>query len=88
MALVIVILVLLLTVAFFYLKCSMMQSFMTLWSAVLATIVAFSYYEGIAELLISRGQALNWALMGSFTLLFIVTFAIVRAISNFLIPSA
>ena len=88
MALVIVILVLLLTVAFFYLKCSIMQSFMTLGSAVLATIVAFSYYEGIAELLISRGQALNWALMGSFTLLFIVTFAIVRAISNFLIPSA
>ena len=88
MALVIVILVLLLTVAFFYLKCSMMQSFMTLWSAILATIVAFSYYELVAELLISRGQALNWALMGCFALLFIVTFAIVRVISDFLIPSA
>ena len=56
MALVIVILVLLLTLAFFYLKCSMMQSLMTLWSAVLATIVTFSYYEWVAELFMS----LNW----------------------------
>ena len=48
MTLAIVILVLLLTLAFFYLKCSMMQSFMTLGSAVLATIIAFIYYEFMA----------------------------------------
>jgi len=87
MTLVIVILVLLLTLAFFYLKCSMMQSFMTLGSAVLATIIAFSYYEFVAELFISRGQGLDWALVGCFTVLFIAAFAAFRSISDFLIPS-
>ena len=70
MALVIVILALLSTLAFFYLKCSMMQSLMTLWSAVLATIIAFSYYEWVAELLISRGYGMNVASSGCFILLF------------------
>lgn len=85
MALVIVILVLLLTLAFFYLKCSMMQSFMTLWSALLATIVTFSYYEWVANFFISRGYGLDWASCGCFMLLFIVVFASLRSISEFLI---
>ena len=82
---VIVILVLLLTLAFFYLKCSMMQSFMTLCSAVLATIIVFSYYEWVAELLISRGYILQWAHFACFLLVFIVAFAVFRSISDFLI---
>ena len=80
---VIVILVLSLTVAFFYLKCSMMQSFMTLWSAVIATIITFSYYEWLADLLISRGSGLNWALFGCFLVAFIVIFAVLRSASEF-----
>ena len=88
MVLALVILALLLTLAFFYLKCSMMQSFMTLWSAVLATIIAFSYYELIADLFISRGFGLDWALFGCFTLIFIVVFASLRSISEFLFPAA
>ena len=87
MALVIVILVLLLSVAFFYLKCSMMQSFMTLGSAVLATIVAFSYYEWVANLFISRGYGLDWALCGCFALLFIAIFALLRSASELLIST-
>ncbi len=87
MSLVIVILVLLLTLAFFYLKCSMMQSLMTLWSAVLTTIVAFSYYEWVANLFISRGYAPNFALCGSFTLLFVVIFASLRSLSELLITT-
>lgn len=87
MALVIVILVLLLTLAFFYLKCSMMQSFATLWSTILSTIIAFSYYEWAAEFFISRGYALNWVLAGCFSVLFIVVFAVLRSISEVLIPS-
>jgi len=88
MALLIVILVLLLTLAFFYLKCSMMQSFMTLWSAILATIIAFSYYELVAGLFISRGYGLDWASMGCFTILFVAAFAVFRVISDFLIPDS
>ena len=87
MSLVIVILVLLLTLAFFYLKCSMMQSLMTLWSAVLTTIVVFSYYEWVANLFISRGYAPNFALCGSFTLLFVVIFASLRSLSELLIST-
>jgi hypothetical protein len=83
MALVIVILALLSTLVFFYLKCSMMQSLMTLWSAVLATIIAFSYYEWVAELLISRGYGMNVASSGCFILLFVVVFASLRALSEF-----
>lgn len=87
MALVIVILVLILTMAFFHLKCSLMQSFMTLWSAILATILTFSYYEWTANLLISRGYALDWALCGCFTLLFIVAFALLRSLSELVIAA-
>ena len=87
MALVIVILVLILTMAFFHLKCSLMQSFMTLWSAILATILTFSYYEWTANLLISRGYALDWALCGCFMLLFIVAFALLRSLSELVIAA-
>lgn len=88
MALIIVLLAVIGTVVFFYLKCSVMQSFMTLWASILATIVAFSYYEGIANLLISRGQVLDIALCISFVVLFFVVFAILRAASEFLIISS
>ena len=87
MALVIVILVLLLTLAFFYLKCSMMQSIITLWSAVVAMIVAFSYYELVADLFISRGYGPDWASFGSFLIVFIVTFGVLRSASEFLFKS-
>ena len=85
MALVIVILVLLLTLAFFYLKCSMMQSLLTLWSAILSTIIAFSSYEFMAELFISRSFGLDWALLSCFTLIFVVIFAVLYSFSDFLI---
>jgi len=85
MALVIVILVLLLTLAFFYLKCSVMQSVMMLWSAILTTIITFSYYEWVAEFLISRGYALQWAQFACFLAVFIVAFAVLRLVSDLLI---
>ncbi|MHC5084434.1 MAG: hypothetical protein ACYSOV_02395 [Planctomycetota bacterium] len=51
MALVIVILALLSTLAFFYLKCSMMQSLMTLWSAcfILLFVVVFASLRALSE---------------------------------------
>ena len=88
MATVIVILVLLSTVAFFYLKCPIMQSLTTLWSAVLATIVSFNYYESVAELLISRGYGLQWAHAGCFVILFIVVFVLLRSLVEYLITAS
>lgn len=78
MTLVIVILAMVLTLAYFYLKCSMMQSFLMLWSAILATIITFSYYEWTAEFLISRGMGLNWAQCGCFIALFVTALATLR----------
>ena len=85
MALVMVLLVLGLTLAFFYLKCTMMQSLMMLWASVVSTILAFSFYESLAGLLISRGYGLQWAHVGSYVLVFIVTFAVLRSVSELLI---
>jgi len=79
MTLVMVLLVLILTLAYFHLKCTMMQSLITLWSSVTATILAFSFYERIAELFISRGFGLQWAQVGSYVIVFIAAFAILRA---------
>jgi hypothetical protein len=79
MALVIVLLVLILTLAFFYLKCTMMQSLITLWSSVVSTIVVFSFYEKVALLFISRGAGLQWAHAGAYVIVFIATFAVLRA---------
>ncbi|MEN8127054.1 MAG: CvpA family protein [Planctomycetota bacterium] len=85
MALVIVLLVLVLTFAFFHLKCTMMQSFVMLWSSVVSTILAFSFYEFVAELLVSRGYGLQWAHCGSYLVVFIAGFALLRTVSEFLI---
>jgi hypothetical protein len=85
MALVMVLLVLALTLAFFYLKCSMMQSLMLLWASVVSTILTFSFYESVAGLLISRGYGLQWAHVGVYVLIFIVAFAVLRSVSELLI---
>lgn len=85
MALVMILLVLILTLAFFYLKCTMMQSLITLWSAVVSTILAFSFYENAADLFISRGYGLQWALVGSYVVLFIVSFAVLRSACEYLV---
>ena len=84
MALVIVLLVLALTLAFFHLKCTMMQSFVMLWSSVVATILALSYYEVVAGLFISRGYVLQWAHFGCYLIIFIACFALLRSGCEFL----
>jgi hypothetical protein len=85
MALIMVLLVLTLTLAFFYLKCTMMQSLITLWSSVMATILTFSFYENVAALFISRGYGLQWAIFGSYVIVFIAGFAVLRSACEYLI---
>ena len=81
----IILIVLIGTMAFFYLKCSMMQSLITLWSSVLALVLAFSYYETIAELFVTRGVGLQWAHAGAILLVFLASFAILRTLSDLFI---
>lgn len=81
-ATVITILIILLTLAHFYLKCSLVASFSTLMAAVIATVLAFSYHEAASNLFLSRGVGLDWAMAGCYVLIFVLGFAILRALSD------
>lgn len=81
----IVILVMLLILGYFYLKCSVMASLSTLIILLIATILTFSYYEKLAELFVSRGYGVQWAHMGCFILIFVLSFALLRALRDLLV---
>lgn len=85
MATAIIIIVILLTLAHFYLKCSMMTSFSTMLASIFAMIIAFTYYEKLAELFVSRGYGVNWAHFGCFVLAFVLGFALMRALADLLV---
>ncbi|AQT69338.1 Colicin V production protein [Anaerohalosphaera lusitana] len=78
-------LITILCVAQFYLKNSLLKSVATLLSALIALITAFGFYEPLAETLISRGYGVEWAQPGCFILLFAITFAVARILSDFMI---
>jgi len=80
-----VIIIILLCVAYFYLKCSSLESFATVISAVFAVITALSYYEPLANFLLARGYLGQWAHTGCCLLLFVFTFAIIRTLTDYLI---
>ena len=68
-----------------YLKSTLLKSFMTLMSALLACIITFTYFEKLAGLLLSYGYGGQWAHPGIFILLFLLTFAFFVSISEKLI---
>jgi hypothetical protein len=88
MATALIILIIILTLAYFYLKCSVMSSFSTLLVAVFAIIIAFTWYEKVTGLFISRGYGVDWVHFGSFLLLFILAFAVLRAMADLLIGTS
>ena len=51
MATAIILIVVLLTMAYFHLKCSVMSAFSTLMSGVIASVLALNYFEILADLL-------------------------------------
>jgi hypothetical protein len=87
MAIILILIVLIGSIAFFYLKCSLMQSVSMFWASIMATVVAFSFYEVIASQLISRGYTLDWALFGCFLICFIVTLVAIKVGLDYLVPS-
>jgi hypothetical protein len=50
--------------------------------------VSFNYYELVAGLLISRGYGLQWAHTGCFVILFIVVFALLRSLVEYLVTAS
>ncbi len=66
------------TLAHFYLKCSVMTSFAAFMAAIFGSIIAFSYYEMLANVFLSRGYGGGWAVGGCFILTFVLGFALIR----------
>lgn len=81
-AMIFILIVVLLSVAHFYLKSGALVSFATFAGAVFGIIVAFTYYEPLAGQLLSRGYGRQWALPGIYVLLFVLTFAVFRAAAD------
>jgi hypothetical protein len=61
-----------------------MTAFSTFMAAIFGSIIAFTYYELLADLLISRGYG-AWAPAGCFVLAFVLGFAAVRALADLLV---
>ncbi|MCJ7693744.1 MAG: CvpA family protein [Sedimentisphaerales bacterium] len=66
--------------AYLYLKGSFVKSFAILISTILATVVAFSYFELLANVFINRDTLVNWAQPISFIALFVVAMVVLLAI--------
>ena len=77
-------------VAYQYLKGTLVKAFATLIAVICAGIVAFAYFEALANVFISRGDSGSmvtiapWAQMLSFILLFVLVFALLQTAIEFL----
>jgi len=81
-ALAAIIIIILLTMAYFYLKSPLLTSIVTVFAAIIAVLVAFNFYEAVAEQLLSRGHGGQWAQPICFLLLFVITLVLLRAICD------
>lgn len=78
MAGLVVLLIVLGCAALLYLKGTLVKAFAALIVAVCASIVAFSFFEILANVFIGREILIPWAQPLSFALLFILTFAVLQ----------
>ncbi len=82
LALLVIVIIVLLTMAQFYLKSKAMTSFGTMMASIFGFVLTFSYYEPAAGFLIGKGYGGQWAQPAVFAVLFIVCFAIFRVITD------
>jgi hypothetical protein len=82
-----VVVIILLSVAYFYLKSPIIGSCALLISSMVSTIVSFSYYELFANMLVSINRGAQWAHSVCFALLFILTFVLLRIACSYLVGS-
>ena len=81
MASLLVILVILGCAVYQYLKGTLVKSFAAVITAVCASIVAFGYFELLANVFINRELIVSWAQPLCFVLLFVLAFAILQTIA-------
>ena len=84
LAMVLILIIVLLSVAHFYLKSGALVSFATFAAAVFGVIVAFAYYEPLTNMLLTRGYGGQWASAGIYMVLFVLTFAVIRTAADFM----
>jgi len=77
-----VVLIILGCVAYQYLKGTLVKSFVMAITSICASVVAFGYFELLANFLISRKIFVPWAYSLSFALLFALAFAALQAITT------
>jgi len=77
----IVVLIVLGCAALQYLKGTLVQAFAAFIITICASVVAFAYFEVLANVFIGRELLIPWAQLLSFVLLFILTFAILRTLA-------
>jgi len=68
--------------AYQYLKGTFTRAFATFMAALCASIVAFAWFEQLADLLIQQETLTDWAQPICFMVLFIVTFAVLQTIAT------
>jgi hypothetical protein len=76
-----VVLIILGCVAYQYLKGTLVKSFVVVITSICASVVAFGYFELLANVFISREILVLWAHPLSFALLFILAFAVLQTIA-------
>jgi hypothetical protein len=83
----IVILIILATVGFIYLKGTVIKALLFLINAFVASTVAFAYFETLGRLIIGHGMVVEWALAIVLILTFALVLAILSAVSGKLVPA-
>jgi len=81
MAGLLIVLIILGCAAFQYLKGTFVKSFVMLITAICASVVAFGYFEVLANVLINRNSLVLWAQPLCFALLFVLSFAVLQTIA-------
>ncbi len=82
-----VILVILVTVTFIYLKGTVIKAFLLLINTFVAATVAFAYFETLGRLIIGYGLVVEWAFAAVLILIFALVLAILNAVGGKLVPA-
>ncbi len=82
LALILIVVTVLLTMAVFYLKCEVLTSITTLLSALFGIVSALGYHEILGRFILAKGYGGEHAYWASALILFVVVFAVLRTAAS------
>lgn len=83
----IVIIVILATVGFVYLKGSVVKVFLLLINGLISSTAAFAFFETAGRIILGYGYGGQWVFGGSFIFIFILVFVLLNALANKFAPT-